>query len=47
MVDHEYQFSLERLGGNRGDTTAFFAFANTVARDRTQRSFFGYSKAKV
>lgn len=30
MLDHEYQLNLERLGNKRGDTTAFFAFANTV-----------------
>jgi len=31
MLDHEHQLNLERLSGIRGDTTAFFAFANTVA----------------
>ncbi len=30
MLDHEYQLNLERLGDKRGDTTSFFAFANTV-----------------
>ena len=37
MLDHEYQLNLDRLGDKRGDTTAFFAFANTVAA----RSFKG------
>jgi hypothetical protein len=37
MLDHEYQLNLERLGDKRGDTTSFFAFANTVAA----RSFKG------
>lgn len=31
MLDHEHQLNLERLSGIRGDTTAFFAFADTVA----------------
>src|SRR5712675_1185113 len=31
MLEHEYQLLLERLDGKRGDKTAFFAFANTVA----------------
>ena len=30
MLDHEYQLNIERLGDKRGDTTSFFAFANTV-----------------
>src|ERR687886_453457 len=30
MLDHEFQLNLERLGGGRGDETAFFAFADTV-----------------
>jgi hypothetical protein len=30
MLDHEYHLNLERLGEKRGDTTSFFAFANTV-----------------
>jgi hypothetical protein len=30
MLDHEYELDVERLGGKRGDTTSFFAFANTV-----------------
>src|SRR3974390_3421818 len=37
MLDHEYQLNVDRLGEKRGDTTAFFAFANTVAA----RSFKG------
>ncbi len=31
MLDHEYQLILERLDSKRGETTRFFAFANTVA----------------
>jgi hypothetical protein len=31
MLDHEFQLNLERLGDARGDTTSFFAFADTVA----------------
>jgi len=37
MLDHEYQLNIERLGDKRGDTTSFFAFANTVVA----RSFKG------
>jgi hypothetical protein len=31
MLDHEHEKNLTRLSGSRGDTTAFFTFANTVA----------------
>ncbi len=31
MLDYEYKLNLERLGQARGDTTAFFAFADTVS----------------
>ena len=31
MLDYEQNLNLERLSSQRGDTTAFFAFANTVA----------------
>jgi hypothetical protein len=37
MLDHEYELNLERLTDTRGDTTSFFAFANTVVA----RSFKG------
>jgi hypothetical protein len=37
MLDHEYQLNVDRLGDARGDSTAFFAFADTVAA----RSFRG------
>src|ERR1700722_9533045 len=30
MLDHEYQLNLDRLGEARGDSTSFFAFADTV-----------------
>ncbi len=31
MLDHEYALLVERLGSQRGDRTAFFVFADTVA----------------
>src|SRR5712692_10101525 len=31
MLDHEHVLNLERLRPSRGDSTAFFAFADTVA----------------
>jgi hypothetical protein len=31
MLDHEFQLNLDRLSEQRGDSTSFFAFANTVA----------------
>jgi hypothetical protein len=31
MIDHEYSLMVERLAAKRGDTTKFFAFADTVA----------------
>ena len=31
MLDHEYGLLLERLGTERGDSTRFFTFANTVS----------------
>ncbi len=31
MLDHEYALNIERLSTIRGDSTSFFAFANTVA----------------
>jgi hypothetical protein len=31
MLDHEFNLLLERLASKRGDTTKFFAFADTVA----------------
>ncbi|MDQ3304843.1 MAG: TonB-dependent receptor [Actinomycetota bacterium] len=37
MLDHEYQLDLERLSDVRGDSTSFFAFADTVVA----RSFGG------
>ena len=30
MLDHEFQLNVERLGEDRGDANAFFAFADTV-----------------
>ena len=37
MLDHEYDLNVERLGDARGDTTSFFAFADTVVA----RSYLG------
>jgi len=31
MLDHEHSLNIERLRASRGDSTAFFAFADTVA----------------
>src|SRR5689334_20940297 len=31
MLDREFDLDVERLGAERGETTSFFAFANTVA----------------
>jgi hypothetical protein len=31
MLEHEFSQLLERLGTSKGETTAFFAFADTVA----------------
>jgi hypothetical protein len=31
MLDHEYRLLVERLGSTRGDTTRFFAFADTAS----------------
>jgi hypothetical protein len=36
MLDHEYQLLLERLSPIRGDRTAFFVFADTVATSNHQ-----------
>ena len=36
MLDYEYDLLLERLEDKRGATTAFFAFANTVATRREE-----------
>ncbi len=30
MLDHEYQLNIDRLSDERGDSTSFFAFADTV-----------------
>src|SRR5438045_1000700 len=36
MLDYEYNLLGERLEGTRGDKTAFFVFANTVATRREE-----------
>ena len=41
MLDHEHSLNLERLRPSRGQTTAFFAFADTVAA----RNFHGTNEA--
>ncbi|MGA1372205.1 MAG: hypothetical protein ACO3Z6_11445, partial [Pseudomonadales bacterium] len=41
MLEYEYELNLNRLSSTRGDTTAFFAFANTVAA----RNFQGTNEA--
>ncbi|HLP76611.1 MAG TPA: TonB-dependent receptor [Candidatus Paceibacterota bacterium] len=42
MVDHEYGLMQERLKQTRGDKTAFFAFANTVATSSFSRREEGH-----
>ena len=39
MLDHEYALLEERLDGKRGDTTRFFAFADTVATRSFSREY--------
>jgi len=36
MLDYEHDLNLQRLGSSRGDTTTFFAFADTVAAQSFQ-----------
>src|SRR5512136_865472 len=31
MLEHEYELNITRLGESRGESTAFFTFADTVA----------------
>ena len=42
MLDHEYGLLLERLAAKRGENTAFFAFANTVAARSFTRKTDGH-----
>jgi hypothetical protein len=42
MLEHEYNLILERLEKTRGDKTAFFAFANTVATSSYNRREDGH-----
>jgi hypothetical protein len=42
MLDYEYDLMLERLDKTRGDKTAFFAFANTVATSSFNRKEDGH-----
>jgi len=42
MLVHEYRLTLERLQAARGSTTAFFAFADTVATRRYQQHGDGH-----
>jgi len=41
MLDHEHSLNLERLGPSRGESTAFFVFADTVAA----RNYHGTNEA--
>lgn len=41
MLDHEFEQLLERLGPTRGDSTTFFAFADTVATRSYHRREIG------
>ncbi|MGB8654812.1 MAG: hypothetical protein WCD23_09850, partial [Candidatus Acidiferrales bacterium] len=41
MLDHEHSLNIERLKSSRGDSTSFFAFANTVAA----RSYSGTNES--
>jgi hypothetical protein len=44
MLDYEHEKNVKRLSGARGDTTAFFVFANTVAVKgfRSKREGYGW-----
>ncbi len=42
MLDYEFGLLLERLGGGRGSTTTFFAFADTVATKSLHRRENGH-----
>src|SRR5271170_819404 len=42
MLDHEYELLLERLSPIRGDRTAFFVFADTVATSNDQGNKEGH-----
>lgn len=42
MLEHEYDLILQRLSKTRGDKTAFFAFANTVATSSYNRREDGH-----
>ena len=42
MLDHEYDLLIERLDDARGDSTEFFAFANTVATCSFDRKGVGH-----
>lgn len=42
MLDHEYQLLVDRLVAQRGSTTRFFAFADTVATSRDLKRSHGW-----
>ncbi len=42
MLDHEYSLIIERLAAQRGDTTTFFAFADTVSALNYQKTNEGH-----
>ena len=46
MLDHEFKLNIERLTEQRGDSTSFFAFADTVAA-RSYRGTNGSSSTSA
>jgi hypothetical protein len=42
MLDYEHEKNVKRLSAARGDTTAFFVFANTVAANRRANDSHGW-----
>jgi hypothetical protein len=42
MLDHEYSLLIERLAAQRGDTTTFFAFSNTMSALNYQKTNEGH-----
>lgn len=43
MLDHEYPLLIERLSATRGQTSAFFVFADTAATHGSSRSHAGHA----
>ena len=42
MLDHEYGLLIERLAAQRGDTTTFFAFSDTISALNYQKTNDGH-----